>query len=129
MPWQPTDKKQIWTWLNLPREMLIPNSDLSVAMTQVEEFDNEYQTGLVEDAQAILQELDELRPLIEEERAKAKLKKSSSYLEGEDEYFNGNDALNALFATRDNLIQRLRRILDMDSLMSCFGIGDLIQSS
>jgi len=129
MPWNSDDRKTIWSWLNLPREMLLPNSDLAVAMLRVEEFDTQYQTDLVRDAQDVLERLSELKESIGEERVKVKVKKTTSYLEGDEEYFAGDELLQSLFVERDELIQKLRQILAMDSLMSCFGMGDLIESS
>lgn len=129
MPWAATDKKTIWSLLNLPRDLLCSGSALSKAMEDAEQFDLENQTDLIGDAQEIFERLEELKLLIREERLIQKTKKVDSYLEGAAEYFSGDDRLQAIIDERNELVQQLRRIINYDSLFGCFGIGDLIESS
>lgn len=129
MPWATTDKQNLWAILNLDRNQLMPNSALSVAMERVEQFDVDYQTTLVEEAQTIIADLSALETDLRTQRAATKLKSEESYLAGSETYVSGDDAFQALLYRKNELIQRLRKILDFDPLFSGFGIGDLIESS
>jgi hypothetical protein len=114
----PLDQKRIWKAFRIKdRDELLQDaqkSKLYELMRELEDSDIVTTAGLVDDALALLVQLDGINERIQVEHSASdvrEVKRSESYLEGSEEYFD-KSILNKYQKQKEALVQQLRDLID-----------------